>query len=358
MWVNFRCKFLAEVGQFYARINSLRTVPTHLAIETTAIKMIRIIMSWCMMPASAHLGFRMSKNDDSFDPLTQTQRERLAFVDFCLYFLGGVSRGDIERRFGISVAAASRDLACYRKLAPDNIAYDRSEKVYRIKGTFRPFNPFQIDRVLSWLRQGFGDGLSLGINRAIASDFAELLTPPSIEMLGTLARAIAARQALIVRYLSHQSGSSSREIVPLALVDNGLRWHVRAYDLKNRRFGDFVINRIANARLSHTIPEDRELLSADEQWQRVLRMEIVPHPGVAHPEAVKADYGMMQGVLIVEARAAIAGYALARWNVDASSNHVLNPRRHHLWLRNSDVLANVDSAILAPGYQEGNREGA
>jgi predicted DNA-binding transcriptional regulator YafY len=300
----------------------------------------------------------MPENDEALDELTQTQRERLAYIDFCLYFHGGVSRSDLEQRFGVSVAAASRDLACYRGLVPGNMTYDGSEKVYRIAEEFRPINPFSIDRVLSWLRQGFGDGLALSIDRVIASDFIGLLAPPCIEILGTLARAIAARKVLVVRYLSLSSGVSTREIVPLAFVDNGLRWHVRAYDRKNRRFGDFVINRITSARHANTSPEDQESLRADEQWQRVIRMEIVPHPGVEHPEAVEADYGMKQGVLIVETHASTAGYALARWNVDASRNHVLNPLRHHLWLRNSDVLAHIESAALAPGYQQGKDEGA
>lgn len=300
----------------------------------------------------------MSKSNESLDNLMQTQRERLAYVDYCLFFHGGLSRSDLEQRFGISVAAASRDLAYYRGLAPANMTYDRSEKVYRIAKGFRPLNPFNIDRVLSWLRQGFGDGLVLGIDRIITSDFAGLLVPPSIRMLGVLARAIAGHQALVIGYLSLSSGSSVREIVPLAFVDNGLRWHVRAYDRKNERFADFVVNRITSACQSHTIPANHELLDVDEQWQRVIRMEIVPHPGVAHPEAVEADYGMKEGVLIVESRAAIAGYALARWNVDASSHHVLKPLRHQLWLRNSEVLSDVESATLVPGYQEGTGERA
>lgn len=288
--------------------------------------------------------------------LTQTQRERLAYVDYCLYFHGSVSRGDLERRFGISVAAASRDIACYRQLAPDNMAYDGSEKIYRMGNGFQPLNPFRIDRVLTWLRQGFGDGLALNLAPAIASDFAELLAPPSVEVLGILARAITTRQALGIRYLSISSGAASREIVPLAFVDNGLRWHVRAYDRKNQRFGDFVVNRIASARVAGNVADDHESLAADEQWHRVVPLEIVPHPGVAHPEAVEADYGMKRGCLLVETRAALAGYALARWNVDASADHALSPLRHHLWLRNREVLADVESATLAPGY--GQRKGA
>ena len=292
----------------------------------------------------------MSAEGYSNEALTQTQRERLSHIDYCLYFHGGISRSDIERRFGISVAAASRDLACYRSLAPDNMVYDGSDKVHRIAKNFTPLSAFSIDRVLSWLRQGFGDGLALGLDRPIAADCAELLAPPSIEMLGILARAICAGRVLSVKYLSLSSGSSLREIVPLAFVDNGRRWHVRAYDRKNARFGDFVVNRIKRAEEYEPPTEHYESLIDDKQWNRRISLEIVPHPGVAHPEAVEADYGMENGVLIVETRAAIAGYALARWGVDSSSDHCLSPLQYHLWLRNAWVLDQVESAALAPGY--------
>lgn len=294
----------------------------------------------------------MDPSEESLDELTQIQRERLVFIEYCLYFQGCVTRGDLERRFGISVAAASRDLACYRRLAPENLAYDGSEKIYRITESFHPVNPFRIDRVLSWLRQGFGDGLALSSRRSIESDSATLLAPPPIEMLGTLARAISSHHALSIRYISLSSGASLRDIVPLCFVDSGLRWHVRAYDRKNERFSDFVVNRITSAKVSRAEPQASESLIADEQWNRLVRLEIVPHPGITHPEAVEVDYGMKNGVLLTETRAAVAGYALARWNVDSSPNHGLDPRRHHLWLRNSDVLADTSSAALAPGYRE------
>lgn len=300
----------------------------------------------------------MTRTGVSLDDLTQTQRERLTYVDFCLYFHGSVSRSDLVRRFGIAVAAASRDLAFYRGLAPVNMAYDSSERAYRIQRSFKPLNPFRIDRVLSWLRQGFGDGLELEIERSIEADAAVLLAPPSIEMLGTLARAMSAHQALSIRYLSLSSGSSIRDLVPLAFVDNGLRWHVRAFDRKNGRFGDFVVNRIVSAKRSSVDPQKHESLACDEQWNHTIRMEIVPHPGIEYPAAVEADYGMKRGVLIVASRAAIAGYALARWNVDASKNHSLSPLRHHLWLRNGEVLTGLASATLAPGYTSAAREDA
>ena len=50
---------------------------------------------------------------------------------------------------------------------------------------------------------------------------------------------------LQVTYLSVNSGPAKRVIVPVALADNGLRWHVRAYDRQRKRFSDFVLTRIA-----------------------------------------------------------------------------------------------------------------
>jgi hypothetical protein len=44
--------------------------------------------------------------------LSQTQRERLAYIDYKVFFSGELRRADLESRFGIAVAAATRDLTC------------------------------------------------------------------------------------------------------------------------------------------------------------------------------------------------------------------------------------------------------
>jgi len=180
-----------------------------------------------------------------------------------------------------------------------------------------------------------------------------LLAPPPLETLAAVTRAIHRRQALRVEYLSLSSGASRREIVPTALVDNGLRWHVRAYDRKNERFGDFVAGRFASVELSKTAPQEHETLSADRQWNRFVDLELAPHPGLSWPKAVEADYGMTDGSLLVQCRAAVAGYALHRWQVDCSPDHSLPPGEHHLWLRNPQTLYGVESATMAPGHVPG-----
>jgi hypothetical protein len=282
--------------------------------------------------------------------VSQAQRERLAFLELRAFFTGELRRSDIEARFGIKPAASSRDLALYREIAPANLEYDAASRCYRPSLSFSPVFEFKVDRVLAWLEQGFGDGLDLGLKLVAPCEGPGQLTRPDLKVLGAITRSICAKRAIRIAYLSLSSGVKRREIVPVALADNGLRWHVRAFDRQNKRFGDFVLTRIAKVQELEDAVHDAELLAADEQWMRLVEMELVPHPGIEHPQAIEADYAMERGCLRIKARAALAGYVLRRWNVDASPNHRLDPAAHHLWLRNVQTLYGVESAALAPGY--------
>lgn len=282
--------------------------------------------------------------------MSQTQRERLAFLELRAFFTGELRRADLEARFGIKPAAASRDLGLYREVAPDNLDYDAASRCYRPAIAFKPLFEFQHERVLSWLLEGFGDGLDLGLKQAAPCEGPGHLVKPDLEVLGAISRSLCAKKALRISYLSLSSGSKRREIVPVALVDNGLRWHVRAYDRDRKRFSDFVLTRIAKASELDEPVADYEMLGADAQWARIVDLELVPHPGIAWPKAVEADYGMQDGVLKIKTRAALAGYVLRRWSIDSSPDHRLDHASHHLWLRNPQTLYGVESAALAPGF--------
>jgi len=285
------------------------------------------------------------------DAVGQTQRERLAHLEYKAFFCGELRRGDLERRFGIKAAAATRDIATYRLIAPDNLAYDLNAKAYLLTAKFRPALDLSVDRALAWLRQGFGDGLQLNLKRPIACEGPTQLNQPNLSVLAVLTRAMHKGYPLAIRYLSLSSGESKREVVPFALVDNGLRWHIRAYDRANRRFSDFVVTRISLPRILGDKPADEELPPQDIQWNRIVDLELVPHPRIQHKKAVEADYGLSGGVLKLRVRAALAGYALHRWQVDCSPDHRLDSSEHHLWLGNPQTLYGVESAVMAPGYQ-------
>lgn len=281
--------------------------------------------------------------------LTQIQRERLAYLEMRAFFCGELMRADIERRFGLAPAAASRDLHAYRELNPGQLSYDATQRRYVPSDSFTPLFPFSTERILSWLLHGFGDGLDAQ-RKAIPCDGLAQLITPNFTVLAMITRAIYQSHPLSVTYLSLSSGASERVIVPGALADNGSRWHVRAYDREHDRFGDFVLTRITAAEIIEEQPQEHELLIADQQWLRLVDLELVPHPGLHHPEAIAADYSMQSGALSVTVRAALAGYALGRWSVDCSDDHSLDSARHHLWLRNNQPLYGVESAALAPGY--------
>lgn len=286
----------------------------------------------------------------SIASFSQVQRERLAFLEMRAYFTGELRRPDIEARFGIKPAASSRDLSAYRVLAPCNLDYDVASRCYRPTKTFKPVFEFSTERVLTWLLQGFGDGLDLRLRRVAPCEGPGNLVHPDLAILAKVTRSMCAKRALKVVYVSLTKGASTREIVPVALADNGLRWHVRAFDRANRRFSDFVLTRIIKAgELDSSVAED-ELVGADEQWIRIVDLELVPHPAVAWPKAIEADYGMHHGTLRIKARAALAGYVLRRWSIDSSPDHSLDPASHHLWLSNPQTLYGVESATLAPGY--------
>ena len=77
-------------------------------------------------------------SSDRLPEMTQAQRDRLAFVELRLRFVGEIRRQDLVTRFGIQAAAATRDIAQYKELAPGNMEYDTKGKVYVRAAWFRP----------------------------------------------------------------------------------------------------------------------------------------------------------------------------------------------------------------------------
>jgi len=284
--------------------------------------------------------------------LTQPQRDRLAFVELRVRFIGEIRRQDLVSRFGIQSAAATRDLALYKDLAPGNIDYDAKGKSYVLGADFQPVFDFPPERVLSWLTQGFGDGEPMLLKAWVASERPSRLTHPDLDVLATVTRAMHHECPLRIDYHSITSGQSEREIVPFALIDNGLRWHVRAFDRKSGEFRDFVITRIkAPALLNGSEVRANERSDQDIQWTRIVELELVPHPDQPRPEITEMDYRLDHGVLRMKLRAATAGYILRQWSVDCSPDHSLRGHEYRLWLKDHLALYGVKNALLAPGYR-------
>ena len=77
-------------------------------------------------------------SNEQLADLTQPQRDRLAFIELRVRFVGGIRSHDLVSRFGIQSAAASRDVALYKDMAPGNIDYDSKGKSCVLRPDFRP----------------------------------------------------------------------------------------------------------------------------------------------------------------------------------------------------------------------------
>lgn len=278
--------------------------------------------------------------------------ERLTYIDFRLYFLGDLRRADLMQRFGTGPAGATRDIALYRQFLPSNLELDPVTKTYCPTQSFVPMVLHSPAQVLTAISQGFGSGLADFSEPLLPCAFPTALSLPDADVLAPITRSIRHGKAVQLSYYSITSGPTVREIVPLALVDIGPRWHVRAYDRKSQEFRDFVFTRMRGITVLDGPTEPHERLAADDQWNRVVELVLVPHPQHPRPEAVMLDYRITDKPLKVKARAANVGYMLQQWRVDCSSDHRLPGVEFPLWLKDRLLLYGVSNANIAPGFGE------
>ncbi len=272
-------------------------------------------------------------------------RQRLQYIEIMAFYCGVVSRTDVARAFAISDAAATKDLAQYGKLVPDNLIYRQSHFGYVPTPNFHPcvadLSPEAVLPMLALNLTGMSGPYG---KQRVFNIPAELLTPPTRlpnrEITAQVTRAVAQRKKLRIHYLSLSDRESdpSRIIEPHSLCHNGLRWHVRAYNEETFDFRDFVLSRITEAEMLDAAAESSS--EFDEDWVESVTLELVPHPGLAEKKRLTLlmDYGAKGDVITIEVRRALLGYLLQRLRVDTSPDHSLNPEAYQLIIANRDEI--------------------
>ena len=252
-------------------------------------------------------------------------------------------------RFDIGEAAATRDLSLYNDMAPGNIIYDPRLKYYVPSETFECRFNLSAQKCLDTLSSGFGDYLIDNNEFKVAHTLR--LSPPDLDVTAAITRAITTKRPLEIEYLSVTSGQSKKILAPFAILDSGLRWHIRAYDRQKSRFADFVINRILSAKvLNNESIQPHEESNEDSQWTDFVDLIIQAHPkNEKEKQVIEHEYGMIDGMLIKRIRKAFAGYLLRSWDIDCSED--ASQKGHHIFLhlKNAKEIAslNVDSFKLA-----------
>lgn len=280
------------------------------------------------------------------------QERRLEFIDFRLQWDGKLNRSDLIGHFGISVPQASADIASYLDLAPKNLKYDRSERVYVAASKFSPVFPSSGSE--HYLR----DLLSKASD-ALAAETSYLGWLPSVAVAGmpsrtvsesvlvAFIRAIRTGQSMGVLYQSMSRPEPSwRDVSPHGVGHDGFRWHARAYCHARQAFRDFVLARVLDVR-----PSDRPAAAPadDHAWTNSVRLVLVPAVGLSASKrkVVELDYAMTGGQAVLETREAMLYYALQRLGL--SRDGELRPEAQQIALKNvAEVRAVVER--LAKSY--------
>jgi hypothetical protein len=261
---------------------------------------------------------------------------RLEFIEFRLFWEGGVNRSDIIAMFDVSVPQASKDLTLYQERAPQNAVYDKSAKRYVASSQFSPiFLKPDPDGYLSRLRslaEGLADLGDSWIATPPETDIA--LTPRrkvDADVLKPVLQAVRENRSIEVYYQSMGSRRTDptwRRMTPHAFGYDGFRWHVRAYCHIDEKYKDFLLPRILDVRHMDAPGPGGD---QDALWKKTFDIEIGPHPKLTPSQraVVAKDYGMTNERAVLSVRYAMLFYVLKRLGLlsDASQQ---NPRTQHI----------------------------
>jgi len=293
----------------------------------------------------------MAKKEKMHLDVKWATRQRLEYIEIMAYYSGLVSRSDVAEAFGLSDAAATKDLKLYNSLAQDNLIYKHS-----VFG-FVPVNDFQSvfadlspEKTLPMMARNLAVAGGPYENESIYGlSMASLPLPtrlPDKAVLAQVTRAIRGHTRLQVQYrsLTDQNSSQQRILEPHALVNTGQRWHVRAYNEDTYDFRDFVLSRFIEATCLDELAESSE--QYDDDWVEMLTVKLSPHPRLdkAKQESLLFDYGANiisasnDNVIEITVRRALIGYLLQRLTVDTSEDQSMNPNAHQLVLLNRDEI--------------------
>ncbi|MGW8247080.1 MAG: WYL domain-containing protein [Acidiferrobacterales bacterium] len=283
----------------------------------------------------------------SGDPIKKLKKgvlQRLRYIEVLAYYSGLVTRTDVARAFGISDAAATKDLNLYGQLAPDNLAYKHALFGFVPTPAFLPIvADLDPEAVLSMMAGNMITPDSTGQPSLYGIPAESLPLPlrlPPKEVLAEVTRAIKGHSKCRIRYhsLTDRDSGDLRIFEPHSLVNTGLRWHVRGYNEDTFDFRDFVLSRITEATQLDEAAESSE--QYDDDWVESATLVLSPHPDLPEQKRknLALDYGSDSDTIELTVRRALAGYLLQRLAVDTTRDHSMNANAYQLVIRNRDEV--------------------
>ncbi len=279
--------------------------------------------------------------------------KRLEFIEFRLFWEGGINRADIMDAFGVSVPQASKDLSLYEEKAPGNLRYDKRQKRYLTSTDFKPvFLKPEADQYLMQLRS-VSDHVVAPMETWLAEvPQADAMPVPhrrvDVAVLRALLAAIRERRAVEILYQSMnpiRPEPTWRWITPHAFGNDGLRWHIRAFCHIDQKFKDFLLSRCLETRgqaEGGASPED------DVFWNETFAVQLSPNPALSksQQQIIAQDYNMSGNRVSVPVRKALLYYFQKRLRLD-DINALDEPHQTPVVIKNQDEFANALAEAMA-----------
>ncbi|MBN4080348.1 WYL domain-containing protein [Beggiatoa alba] len=300
----------------------------------------------------------MDKNNQIINRLKWANRQRLQYIEMMAFYTGVVTRSDVAKTFGLSDAAATKDLNLYNQIAPDNLIYKHSVFGFvpgdRFAAVIADLSP---DTALPMIANNLtmmGGAQPHQLIYGVPVESLPLPTRlPSKDILAQIIRAVRHSKRLQVDYLSlsdrhdaEPEPNNKRFIEPHALINTGLRWHIRAYSEQTFDFRDFVLSRISEAVLTNIDAESSP--EFDDNWVQIVSLKLKPHPKLNQRkrQSLLLDYNATDGVIELQVRGALLAYLLQRLSVDTSADFSMNPNAYQLVIVNRDEIEPFAEWIL------------
>ena len=216
--------------------------------------------------------------------LSPLEKRAFKFLELTVLWEGRFNKSDWIEQLAIGKTTATNLIATYKTLCLDNLNYDASAKAYLPSEHFIPL--FSSGLLDDYLAQASAELNSIErLNSSHAT--------PNPKHVRPIIQAIQKQQRLDIRYASIKNPEGDDRIIsPHSLVNNGQRWHVRAWCEKSIDYRDFVLSRIREVYGENDFAT--QTLEQDQQWNTWIQFSIEPDPRL--PQSSQAlialDYGM------------------------------------------------------------------
>ncbi|MES2822477.1 MAG: WYL domain-containing protein [Pseudomonadota bacterium] len=258
------------------------------------------------------------------------EAERLAFIDFVLQFKGALSRIDLTAFFGLKEAAASKAIAQYRELRPDNVEYERSlGKNVIVRASFDPLIHLESEVALGMLANGFNKNKLLEDSLLPYVRIGNISQKLNVEFVSRITRAISEKSAISCKYFSATSSNhGDRTLFPTAIFYDGMSWMFRAYhknlEANTGSFKCFNFSRLVSVtEMSKMYANKGEDLNADNDWHLTTPIVLKIHPYLKPDQQaiLRYEYGVNPDTdeFVINTKAVLFYYLAKQWKIDVRS---------------------------------------